>query len=114
MKSMANPIMIRDLVGHCGSPPAFPDCSLISYERRKNGTPVKTMITARGSKKNRWPTTSIVSRTHFGRRLFTMSMRICSLERRVQGEHKRNTTLNRTHCNSSHELEEVSKTLRTE
>ena len=29
------------------------------------------------------------------------------------GEHKRNTTLNRTHCNSSHELEEVSKTFRT-
>ncbi|MGY3466503.1 hypothetical protein ACVW0I_003374 [Bradyrhizobium sp. LM6.11] len=32
--------MTSDLAGHCGRPPALPDCSLIWSERRKNGTPV--------------------------------------------------------------------------
>ena len=44
--------MISDLAGHCGSPPALPDCSLISTERRKNGTPVMIMTTVSGSRKN--------------------------------------------------------------
>ena len=35
--SSANPMMISDLAGHCGRPPALPDCSLISTERMKNG-----------------------------------------------------------------------------
>ncbi len=36
-------MMISDLAGHCGRPPALPDCSLISTERRKNGPPVMIM-----------------------------------------------------------------------
>ena len=40
-----------------------------------------------------------------------MSMRMCSLASSVQGEHSKNTMLNSTHCNSSHEFDEVSKTL---
>ena len=41
-----------------------------------------------------------------------MSMRMCSLDNRVHGEHSRNTMLNITHCNSSHELDDKSKILR--
>src|SRR5207342_3815926 len=55
---------------------------------------------------------SIVSRSHFGSRLFTMSIRMCSLASNVQGEQSRKTMLNSTHCNSSQEFEDVSKTLR--
>src|SRR6185437_4869176 len=72
---------------------------------------IMTMVS--GSRKNVCPTTSIVLRSHFGSRLFTMSMRMCSLASRVQGEHSRNTILNSTHCSSSHEFDEVSKILRT-
>jgi hypothetical protein len=32
-----NPITTSDLPGHCGSPPAFIDCSLISSDLVKNG-----------------------------------------------------------------------------
>src|SRR5574338_224270 len=105
--------MISAFEGHCGRPPAFPDCSLISYDRRKKGMPVTTMMNASGSRKNACPTTSIVLRSHFGKRLFTMSIRMCSLASNVQGEQSRNTALNSTHCNSSQELDDVSKTLRT-
>src|SRR4051812_42585163 len=52
-------------------------------------------------------------RSHFGNRLFTMSMRMCSLDNSVHGEHSRNTMLNNTHCNSSQEFDDVSNTLRT-
>src|SRR6185437_14612522 len=52
-------------------------------------------------------------RARLGSIWFTISIRICSLSSSVQGEQSRNTTLNSTHCNSSHELEEVSSTLRT-
>ena len=55
----------------------------------------------------------MLSRTRFGSRLFTMSMRMCSLASKVHGEHSRKTTLNSTHCNSSQALDDVSKTLRT-
>ena len=99
--------------GHCGKPPAFPDCSLISYDRRKKGIPVMIMMNVSGSRKNACPTTSIVFRSHLGNRLFTMSIRMCSLASKVQGEQSRNTMLNSTHCSSSQELEDVSKTLRT-
>src|SRR5450755_974408 len=71
------------------------------------------MMTATGIRKKRWPITSIQSRTRLGSVLFTMSMRMCSLERSVQAEHRRNTHPKRTHCNSSHELEDVLKTFRT-
>src|SRR5712691_8799890 len=57
--------------------------------------------------------TSMLSRTCFGSMLLTMSIRICSLSRRVQDEHSRKTMLNSTHWSSSQELEEVSKLLRT-
>ena len=66
-----------------------------------------------GSRNNEWPMTSIVLRTHFGNMLFTMSMRMCSLESSVHGEQSRNTMLNSTHCSSSQEFDDVSKTLRT-
>ncbi len=46
------PMTISDLAGHCGSPPALPDCSLISTERIKNGPPVMIMTTQSGSRKN--------------------------------------------------------------
>ena len=71
------------------------------------------MMTHSGIRKNAWPTTSMLSRTRFGSIWLTMSMRICSLSSSVHGEHSRNTTLNSTHCSSSQELDEVSKTLRT-
>ena len=45
--------------------------------------------------------------------LFTMSMRMCSFDSSVQAAHSRNTAPNRIHWISSHELEEVLKTLRT-
>ena len=59
------------------------------------------------------PNTSIQSRTRLGKKLFTMSMRMCSFDSSVQGAHSRKTTPKRTHCSSSHELDEVLKTLRT-
>src|SRR5450631_1809714 len=52
-------------------------------------------------------------RTCLGIMLLTISIRICSLSSRVQDEHSRKTMLNSTHCSSSHELEDVSKILRT-
>src|SRR3954471_15940001 len=55
----------------------------------------------------------MLSRTRFGSNWFTMSIRMCSLSSRVQGEHSRKTMPNRTHCSSSQELDEVSKVLRT-
>ena len=67
-----------------------------------------------GNKKKACPIASMVLRSHFGSRLFTMSMRMCSFSSNVHGEHSRNTMLNSTHCNSSQELDEVSKTFRTE
>ena len=39
MNSRANPIMIRDFAGHCGRPPALPDCSLSLIEREKERNP---------------------------------------------------------------------------
>ena len=44
-------MMISDLAGHCGRPPALPDCSLISTERMKNGPPVMIMTMHSGSRK---------------------------------------------------------------
>ena len=75
--------------------------------------PVMIMTMVSGNRKNAWPTTSMLSRTRFGNRLFTMSMRMCSLASSVQGEHSRNTMLNSTHCSSSQEFDDVSKIFRT-
>jgi len=110
---MAKPIRTSDFDGHCGRPPALPDCSLIMKERQKNGAPVTIIRMHHGARKRLWPTTSIQFRTRFGIRLFTMSMRMCSLARRVHGEHSKNTIPNSTHCSSSQAFEEVSKSLRT-
>src|SRR6266511_2926880 len=63
-----------------------------------------------GNKKNTWPKTSMLSRHRFGSMPLTMSMRMCSLDRRVHGEHKRNIAPNRIHCSSSQALDEVSNT----
>src|SRR5215510_3842201 len=79
----------------------------------KNGIQVMTKTMQSVSRKNSCPTTSMESRIHLGSRLFTMSMRMCSLASNVQGEHSRNTMLNSTHCNSSHEFDDTSKTFRT-
>src|SRR5664279_2865153 len=111
--SIANATMINAFDGHCGKPPAFPDCSLISTERKKKGMPVMIMMMVSGSRKNACPTTSMVSRNQFGNWLFMMSIRMCSLASRVHGEHSRNTTLNNTHCSSSQEFDEVSNIFRT-
>src|SRR5665213_3490770 len=56
---------------------------------------------------------SMTFRTGFGSRLLTISIRMCSLSSSVHGEHSRKTMLNSTHCSSSQEFDEVSKTLRT-
>src|SRR4051794_2830700 len=108
-----NPTMTNDFAGHCGSPPALPDCSLISTDRMKNGPPVMIITMHSGSRKKAWPTRSMMLRTVFGSALLTISIRICSLSSSVHGEHSRKTTLNSTHCSSSHEFEEVSNVLRT-
>src|SRR5262249_19808095 len=79
----------------------------------KKGTEVTIMTIVSGSRKNACPKTSMASRQRFGSMPLTMSMRMCSLDRRVHGEHKRNIAPNRTHCSSSHEFDEVSKTFRT-
>lgn len=50
--SIANPIMISALLGHCGRPPAFPDCSLISIDLKKKGMPVTIMMMVSGIRKN--------------------------------------------------------------
>src|SRR5207249_7801568 len=52
----------------------------------------------------------MLSRKRFGSRLLMMSMRMCSLDRCVHGEHKRNMVPSRTHCSSSHAFDEVSNT----
>ena len=111
--SSTNPIKTKDFAGHCGSPPAFIDCSLIRYDRMKKGIEViiKTMVS--GRRKKRWPMRSMTSRHRFGSMLFTISMRMCSFERSVQGEQSRNITPNSTHCSSSQAFEEVSKSFRT-
>src|SRR5262249_49366933 len=110
--SSTNPIKISDFAGHCGSPPAFIDCSFSRNDRRKNGTDVTIMTTVSGNKKNAWPNTSMPSRQRFGSVLLMMSMRMCSLESSVQGEHNRNIAPNITHCSSSHAFDEVSNTFR--
>src|SRR5262249_21815568 len=79
----------------------------------KKGTDVTIMTIVSGSKKNAWPNTSMPSRQRFGSKLLMISMRMCSLDRSVHGEHKRNIAPNRTHCSSSQAFDEVSKTFRT-
>src|SRR5215813_2318282 len=81
-------------------------------ERMKNGTDVMIMMMVSGSKNNAWPMTSIVSRVRFGSKLFTMSMRMCSLASNVHDEQSRNTVPNSTHCSSSQAFDDVSKSLR--
>src|SRR5437879_120217 len=108
-----NPMRISDFAGHCGSPPAFSDCSLRFTERIRKGTDVISMTMVSGSRKTTCPKTSMKSRTLFGNMLLTMSIRTCSLDNSVQGEQNRNTTPNKIHCSSSQALDEVSKTLRT-
>src|SRR5712691_8572160 len=111
-KSRANPIRIRDFAGHCGRPPAFIDCSLSANDRRKKGTDVTIITIVNGNRKKRWPKTSMMSRARLGSIPLTMSIRMCSLDKSVHGEHKRNIAPNRTHCNSSQAFDEVSKILR--
>src|SRR5262249_5704721 len=76
----------------------------------KKGTDVTIMTIVSGSRKNAWPKTSMPSRQRFGSMLLMMSMRMCSLERRVHGEHRRNIVPNSTHCSSSQAFDEVSNT----
>ena len=82
-------------------------------DARKNGQPVTIITSVNGSKKNRWPNTSIQLRSRFGKTLFTMSMRMCSFAISVHDAHIRKTMENRYHCNSSQAFELVSNTLRT-
>src|SRR6185437_5746324 len=110
---MAKAIMMSDLAGHWGRPPVFQDCSLIDAELMKKGYPVTTRMIVSGSRKSACPINSMTLCSHRGNRLFTMSMRMCSLARSVHGEHNKNTALNSTHCSSSQAFDEVSKILRT-
>src|SRR5215203_3789402 len=105
-------MMTSDLAGHCGNPPALPDCSLTSNDRMKNGPPVTIMTMQSGIRKKVCPTTSITLRAVFGNALLTMSIRMCSLSSNVHGEQSRKTMLKSTHCSSSHELDEISNDLR--
>ena len=79
----------------------------------KNGTLVRIITMQSGIRKKVWPMTSMVSRTFFGQKLLTMSIRICSLLSSVHGAHSRNTIPNSTHCNSSHAFDDSSSSLRT-
>ena len=106
------PIRISILAGHCGSPPAFIDCSLSSTDFNTNGSDVMIMTMVSGSRKNAWPITSMMLRVRCENRLFTMSMRMCSLSSSVQDATSRNTAPNSTHCSSSQEFDEVSNSLR--
>ena len=54
-----------------------------------------------------------MSRQRLGSIPLTISIRMCSLDKSVQGEHRRKTIPNRIHCSSSQAFEDVSKTLRT-
>src|SRR5262249_14292333 len=76
----------------------------------KKGTEGTIMRIFSGSMKNAWPNTAREARQRFASSRLTMSMRMCSLDRRVHGEHKRNIAPNRTHCSSSQAFDEVSKT----
>lgn len=55
---------------------------------------------------------SMKLRTRLGNFELMISMRICSFESSVQGEHSRKTKPNKSHCNSSHEFDDVLKILR--
>src|SRR5262249_20281515 len=81
-------------------------------DSQKKGQPSQATTAAIGSKKNTCPNTSIQSRTRLGNALFTMSMRMCSFDRSVQGAQRRKTAPNRIHCSSSQEFDEALNTLR--
>src|SRR6266849_905615 len=70
------------------------------------------MTIVNGSRKKACPITSMVSRIRLGSRLFTMSMRICSLSSNVHDAPTRKMMLNKTHWSSSQELDETPNTLR--
>src|SRR5260370_39381589 len=71
------------------------------------------MTIVNGTRKNACPITSMLSRTRVGNRLFTISMRMCSLSSNVHDAQTRNMMLNNTHWRSSHELDETPNSLRT-
>src|ERR1700674_3005359 len=101
-----------DFAGHCGSPPALPDCSRRENEARKNGSEVTIMTIVKGNRKKACPTTSIESRTRLGSRLFTMSMRMCSFSRSVHDAQRRNMALKSTHWSSSQAFDDTPNSLR--
>src|SRR3954471_21489417 len=70
------------------------------------------MMMVSGSRKNAWPMMSMMLRVRCLNMLFTMSMRMCSLSSSVHDATIRNTAPNSTHCSSSQELDETSKSLR--
>jgi hypothetical protein len=85
----------------------------MTKEPVKKGIPVTMMTIVSGSRKNVCPMMSIALRSCRGSRLFTMSMRMCSLSRSVHDAQSRNTKLNSTHCSSSQAFEDISNVLRT-
>ncbi|MCZ7642723.1 MAG: hypothetical protein M5U33_08385 [Pseudorhodoplanes sp.] len=55
------------------------------------------MMIVSGSRKIECPTTSMMLRTRWENALFTISMRMCSFEISVQGEHRRKMMLKMIH-----------------
>src|SRR5207244_10701207 len=87
-------------------------CSVNSTCFVTNGYAVMIMMIVSGSRKNAWPMMSMMLRVRCEKVLFTMSMRMCSFSKSVHDATIRNTAPNSTHCSSSHELEDVSNSLR--
>ena len=88
---------------------------LVLQQREPEERPaqVERARTSRGSGRTCARTRRSSRARAWGSVLFTMSMRMCSLDSSVHAEHSRKTAPNRIHWISSHELDEVLKTLRT-
>ena len=102
----AKPIMISALDGHCGRPPALPRLLVDLVRAQKERNAGHDHDDGERQQEHGVPDHVDGVAHHFGIRLFTMSMRMCSLSSSVHGEHSRNTALNSTHCSSSQEFDD--------
>ena len=111
--SSTKPISTSDLAGHCGSPPALHDCSLSRNGSQEERHRVTIMMIVNGSRKNSVTDDVDACRAHrFGNMLFTMSMRMCSLDKQRPWRAQQKNDAEQIHCSSSQEFEDVSNTLR--
>ena len=105
---------MRSFDGYTGSPPALVDCSFcMQGEPEERPAQVGDQRRRLGSERTHGRIRRSSRARALESMLLTMSMRMCSLDRSVHGAQSRNTAPNSTHCSSSHEFEEVLKTLRT-